>query len=119
MDLSERIKQARYDGAHITQELYAYLKRTQDNKCVICGMSPYGRELVIDHDHNTGVVRGLLCVTCNAGLGLFKDRVDLLEKAIHYLQSGTYEMPNELTKFDIKHQRECVVGSRYRSTQFL
>jgi hypothetical protein len=42
--------------------------------------------LVIDHDHTTGEVRGLLCPTCNAGLGHFKDSPELLLKAALYLQ---------------------------------
>jgi len=41
--------------------------------------------LKIDHDHRTGQVRGLLCHTCNAGLGMFKDNIELLHRAIMYL----------------------------------
>jgi hypothetical protein len=42
--------------------------------------------LSIDHCHNTGKVRGLLCDHCNKGLGLFKDNIDYLNKAIEYLK---------------------------------
>lgn len=46
----------------------------------------------IDHDHTTGEVRGILCVTCNTGLGKFKDDPELLERARDYLEDyGTYD----------------------------
>ncbi len=40
----------------------------------------------VDHDHQTGFVRGLLCRDCNAALGLFKDSQEILERAIGYLE---------------------------------
>ena len=39
----------------------------------------------MDHDHGTGEVRGLLCITCNTGIGSLKDDVTLLQNAIEYL----------------------------------
>lgn len=64
------------------------LKSLQNNCCAICGTNkPYGRtnEFVVDHCHETGKVRGLLCHPCNSGIGMFKDNASLLEKAISYL----------------------------------
>ena len=54
----------------------------------------------IDHDHESGIVRGLLCLTCNTGLGMFKDSFDLLEQAKQYLQRSIKqrERLNELTR---------------------
>lgn len=54
----------------------------QGGKCKICDR---GISLVVDHCHNTGKIRGLLCNDCNVGLGTFKDNKELLLKAIGYL----------------------------------
>lgn len=46
------------------------------------------RTAVVDHDHTTGQFRGILCNTCNRGIGLLGDDVDNLKRAITYLQGG-------------------------------
>jgi hypothetical protein len=56
----------------------------QRNRCAICGarlVAPH-----VDHDHETGAVRGILCPACNHGLGHFGDSVPTLRSAIKYLQ---------------------------------
>lgn len=67
----------------ITEERYRELVAEQGGTCAIC-KEPSG-QLHIDHDHVTGRVRGLLCGTCNRGLGMFKDDADNLRSAITYL----------------------------------
>jgi hypothetical protein len=65
-------------------------------KCSICGEDEVNidkrtgkiYELSIDHNHNTGEVRGVLCTNCNAGLGHFKDNIDSLKKAISYIKNN-------------------------------
>ncbi len=62
------------------------LKVRQRGLCAICAdeLGP-GRETHVDHDHETGEVRGLLCANCNKGLGSFRDNREHLLKAIFYL----------------------------------
>jgi hypothetical protein len=70
----------------ISAEEYYKLKEKQNNKCKICNKEPQdGKRLCVDHCHNTGCVRGLLCGNCNRGLRNFLDSRDLLQEAIKYL----------------------------------
>lgn len=75
---------------------YQELLERQGGCCAICG-TPDGAErgnnngskrLSVDHDHTTGVVRGLLCGSCNQALGQFQDNTEWLWKAIEYLQAN-------------------------------
>jgi len=72
----------------ITLDDYNKMFAEQDGKCFICGthVCSTGRALAVDHDHETGKVRGLLCANCNTALGKFNDDVELLKKAIDYLR---------------------------------
>lgn len=68
---------------------YKELLNINNEKCIICDNEcPSGRNLALDHDHKTGILRGLLCINCNKGLGNFKDNVELLKKAIEYLETS-------------------------------
>ena len=60
----------------------------QGGACGICGEAPTIRALHVDHDHETGQVRGLLCQPCNHGLGNFKDDLNRLAGAMRYLTTG-------------------------------
>lgn len=67
----------------ITPEKYAELLEAQKGLCAICGKA---KRLVVDHDHKTGEIRGLLCRICNGFLGLFENkellrRMELYESA--------------------------------------
>jgi hypothetical protein len=68
---------------------YAEMRDNQNNKCAICGEEEtrFLKKLVVDHCHSSGEVRKLLCNTCNHGIGNFKDNVELLKKAIGYLEN--------------------------------
>ena len=55
----------------------------QKNRCAICKNNV---KLCVDHDHKTNIIRGLLCRSCNAGMGQFKDSVSVIKEAIKYLE---------------------------------
>lgn len=59
--------------------------KASDDRCAICGVEETKRYHALDHDHKTGRLRGILCHSCNVGLGHFKDDPALLAKAIAYL----------------------------------
>lgn len=56
----------------ISTEDYEQMLRAQDGKCAICGASPGKHRLSVDHNHETGAVRALLCISCNTGVGYFE-----------------------------------------------
>ena len=62
---------------------YEKLLGEQNNKCSICQVKT---TLVIDHNHKTLAFRGLLCNSCNKGLGFFYDNIQTLKRAIKYLE---------------------------------
>jgi recombination endonuclease VII len=64
---------------------YAQKIADQDGQCLICRLQ--SERLVVDHDHKTGQVRGLLCVSCNGLLGLANDSEPVLMAAIEYLRA--------------------------------
>lgn len=77
---------------NLSPDEYTKMIEAQDNLCGICGQperttDKFGKikSLAVDHNHETGEVRGLLCNTCNICLGLMKDDKYLLESAINYL----------------------------------
>lgn len=70
----------------LTLEDYEEMLEAQGGGCLICGSKGGERGLAVDHSHETGKVRGLLCLNCNAGIGNLRDDVELLKKAIKYLE---------------------------------
>lgn len=79
------------DKYGITLQDYEDMLRAQGGVCAICGgveSNPKFNRLSVDHCHDTGAVRGLLCNRCNRALGLLNDDAILLRKAISYLRRG-------------------------------
>lgn len=63
------------------------LMEAQGGVCAICGRQ--GHPLHVDHDHETGDVRGLLCGRCNSALGLLGDSIEQAQKAVDYLRDAS------------------------------
>jgi Recombination endonuclease VII len=73
----------------LSSDDYAAMLADQGGGCALCGRTPQpGRSLHVDHHHETGVVRGLLCFRCNAGIGQFREDKFRLADAIVYLARG-------------------------------
>lgn len=82
--LKARVRRMRANGIEITESEYVGLVEAAGGCCQICGRNPDG--LHLDHCHETGRVRGLLCSTCNTGLGKFGDSEERMEVALDYLR---------------------------------
>lgn len=69
----------------LTEAQYEVMLAGQGGACAICRAKSADRKLCVDHDHETGEVRGLLCGTCNRAIGLLGDNLDGLMRAVSYL----------------------------------
>ena len=71
----------------INFEKYIEMLEAQNYRCAICGrhQEELSKKMAVDHSHNNGHIRGLLCANCNAGIGNLRDSIDLLKKAQEYL----------------------------------
>ena len=67
-------------------EEYNNLLHSQKGLCAICGGNNKGKRLCVDHRHDTGKIRGLLCTTCNKAVGQLGDTPESLRKALEYLE---------------------------------
>lgn len=82
---------AKEQGAHLRRAYgltaieYLELLQRQGGRCAICRRWARQR-LVVDHDHGTGSIRGLLCTPCNAGIGMLGDSVSGIMRAVDYLR---------------------------------
>lgn len=82
----------------------ADLKRMLADQMGVCPICQSTRPEHVDHDHETGRVRAVLCFNCNAALGMFKDRPDALRRAATYVEGivwkptlvapGVYRLPS-------------------------
>jgi hypothetical protein len=71
-------------------DVYEKGVEVQGEHCAICGSADprdKNEHFAVDHDHATGLVRGLLCGNCNRGIGFLEDSAERLQQAIEYLQA--------------------------------
>lgn len=80
----------------ITSNDWDRLYDEQLGRCAICLIPLAETKPHVDHDHITGVVRGLLCKFCNPGLGYFQDSIDNLERAVSYLKAQRQRVSAEV-----------------------
>lgn len=86
---------------------YFELVKFQNNKCAICGKEP-NYMLLIDHDHKTGLVRGLLCAICNRDLGIYEWNLETVKKYPELCKGyeNDKEMDNYLLETPVKKLRK-------------
>jgi hypothetical protein len=73
----------------LSPEDYLEMYNKQDGKCACCGRyaeEVSNKNLAVDHDKDTGKIRGLLCSSCNQGIGLLGDDLESVIKAVRYLE---------------------------------
>ena len=79
---SHRRRQLRRYGLSVID--FAAMSRAQCGRCAICLRKP--QKLFVDHNHETGAIRGLLCHGCNVSLGMMKEKILAMQNMIKYVQ---------------------------------
>lgn len=84
------------NGWGLTSDAYLKMMGEQDCRCAVCRLE-LGPDLlpVVDHNHATGEIRGLLCGSCNTALGLLKDSPAVVRGALAYLEERGHYGPSE------------------------
>lgn len=82
----------------VSEVIYRKMIDMQKNECIICDMP----SAVIDHDHKTNEVRGILCASCNRGLGAFRDNPENLIRAAAYLAADNKFSVKDINYFVTK-----------------
>jgi Autographiviridae endonuclease VII len=78
----------------ISADEFDALRDKQGGGCAICGKRPQRvASLHLDHCHDSGEIRGILCLSCNQGLGKFREDAELLDAAARYLRHGVTAEP--------------------------
>lgn len=86
--LRRKLQMMQYNHG-VSPEWYVTQLEKQEHKCAICGRdfnSLSAKQIHIDHNHKTGVVRAILCGGCNVALGAIKENPEIARKIIEYLQ---------------------------------
>lgn len=77
----------------LTHDQYEAMVRQCQGRCELCRRET--KQLHVDHDHDTGAIRGLLCQACNFGLGYFRDNPEVMRRAARYVEA-TPAQPKEM-----------------------
>jgi hypothetical protein len=84
----------------MTVEAVDELLANQDGKCAICRSAAAAH---VDHDHETGKVRGMLCFRCNAALGQFDEQPVVLMQAARYLMAAASKPAGEISRIEVTY----------------
>ena len=98
---------------NLTPDQYYSMLKDQNGGCAICGTTnPRAKRsyFCVDHCHYTGVVRGLLCSSCNIGIGNLKDSRLLLQKALKYLDGKPSSDDADTSSTSFKRSQKNVAG---------
>jgi recombination endonuclease VII len=87
---------------NLTIQDYDKILELQGKKCFICGKLPTNKNLAVDHEHKSGLIRGLLCMRCNRALTPFKDDPVLLRRAVLYLENPPASNALEKPRYGLK-----------------
>jgi hypothetical protein len=75
----------------ISLDEYEALVKSQNGVCAICLRFPNANGVLhVDHDHETGRVRGLLCMSCNVAIGYLCDDLEIVSRLVKYLGGGAF-----------------------------
>jgi hypothetical protein len=97
----------------LTPEEYDRILEAQDGVCALCESPPTpGISLHVDHDHDPGEIRGLLCVRCNNALGLFREDPDLLKRAARYVTADAKHRSQRSEWERLIHERAVALRGR-------
>lgn len=108
----------------ISLETYRKIYREQEGKCFICRQEGFSLKevhktsLLVDHDHLTGEVRGLLCPNCNRALGLFKDDIEYLKRAIEYINKPKISKEESSKSKLFRNRKESTIKTLDKDTVF-
>jgi hypothetical protein len=69
----------------MSEDRYTELWAQQGGVCAICLQADEKKGLGVDHNHETGAIRGLLCPQCNGAIGMLQERPDLMQRAVDYI----------------------------------
>lgn len=97
-------KQERLAKFGLTPSQFQEMIKNQRNQCAICSSIftlKKARLPQVDHDHETGQVRALLCSSCNLGLGHFKDNIQIFKKSIQYIKNTYTDLTLQLRAIPI------------------
>lgn len=107
----------RFTRYKITSDQYQQMLLYQVNKCGIC-VSAFDKTPCIDHCHDSGEVRGLLCSNCNSALGLMKEDPDVIENAIGYTVGDKRRWVSQLSGVSLLRGKRATHGNIYRLSKY-